>query len=331
MANEPLRSIHIGTGGRGVWPIEIVTADENWQPVALVDVNEAFLERAREKTGLDESACFSSLAEAAKAVEADVALICTPTETHAPFARMGFEAGLHVLVEKGMTTSLDLAKELVKEADENGVKFCVAQNYRYQPIQQTMKKILDEETYGTPAIIDLIHHRYRPNPHTLNYLDAMIWDMSCHHFDNLSFWFGPVQTVIARTFNTPWSKYDYDSGVYAIFEYENEAVCNYGLTHCAQNNLYHLLIQTDKGTLRAYDVNGIEFQPTGGGERETIELVSLPRSEQLVINALRDYIREGIEPGISGRNNLQTLALCQATGDAASLNAPVKVADLLKE
>ena len=110
-----------------------------------------------------------------------LALICTPTATHAPFARMGFEAGLHVLVEKGMTTDFALAKQLVKEGEESGVRFCVAQNYRYQPLQQTIKGILDEGTCGTPAIVDLIHHRYRPDPRTLNYLNAMIWDMSCHH------------------------------------------------------------------------------------------------------------------------------------------------------
>ena len=331
MRDEPLRSIHVGTGGRGVWPIDVVVADPNWEPVALVDVNETFLQNAREKTGLEESACFSSLEDAAKAIDADAALICTPTETHAPFARMGFEAGLHVLVEKGMTTDLALAKQLVKEGEESGVRFCVAQNYRYQPLQQTIKGILDEGTCGTPAIVDLIHHRYRPNPRTLNYLNAMIWDMSCHHFDNLNFWFGPVKTVTARTFNPPWSQYPYDSGVYAILEYQNGMVCNYGLTHCAQNSSYHLRMQMDEGTLRAYDVEGIELQPTASGEPKTIEPLSLPRSEQLVINALSEYIRDEVEPGISGRNNLQTLALCQATCDAASTGATVKMADLLKE
>ena len=331
MRTEPLRSIHVGTGGRGTWPVDVVTADPNWEPVALVDVNESFLENAREKTGLTKSACFSSIEEAAQEVEADAALICTPTETHAPFARMGFDAGLHVLVEKGMTTDFVLAKQLVKEGEERGVRFCVAQNYRYQPLQQTIKQILDEGTCGAPAIVDLIHHRYRPEPRTLNYLNAMIWDMSCHHFDNLNFWFGPVKTVTARTFSTPWSQYSYDSGVYAIFEYENGMVCNYGLTHCAQNSSYHLRMQMERGSLRAYDVEGIELQPTGGGETETIEPLSLPRSEQLVLDALRDYIRNGVEPGISGRNNLQTLALCQATCDAASTGAAVDLAHLLEE
>ena len=331
MRDEPLRSIHVGTGGRGTWPIDVVVADPNWESVALVDVDEIALQSAREKTGLGKSACFSSLEEAAKVVDADAALICTPTATHAPFARMGFEAGLHVLVEKGMTTDLALAKQLVKDGETSGVRFCVAQNYRYQPLQQTIKGILDEGACGTPAIVDLIHHRYRPDPRTLNYLNAMVWDMSCHHFDNLNFWFGPVQTVIARTFNTPWSRYPYDSGVYAIFEYENGMVCNYGVTHCAQNSSYHLRMQMGGGTLRAYDVEGIEFQPTSSGEPETIEPLSLPRSEQLVLDALREYIRDGVEPGISGKNNLQTLALCQATCDAASTGTAVNVADLLEE
>ncbi len=331
MRDEPLRAIHVGTGGRGTWPIDVVTADPNWEPVALVDVNEEFLQNAREKTGLAESACFPSIKEAAKVVEADAALICTPTETHAPFARMGFEAGLHVLVEKGMTTDFALAKQLVKEGEESGIRFCVAQNYRYQPLQQTIKQILDEGTCGAPAIVDLIHHRYRPEPRTLNYLNAMIWDMSCHHFDNLNFWFGPVQKVTARTFNTPWSRYPYDAGVYAILEYESGMICNYGLTHCAQNSSYHLRMQMERGSLRAYDVEGIELQQTGGGEPKIIEPLSLPRSEQLVLDALRDYIREGVEPGISGRNNLQTLALCQGACDAASTGAAVEIAELLEE
>ena len=32
MRDEPLRSIHVGTGGRGVWPIDVVVADPNWEP-----------------------------------------------------------------------------------------------------------------------------------------------------------------------------------------------------------------------------------------------------------------------------------------------------------
>ena len=30
MRDEPLRSIHVGTGGRGTWPIDVVVADPDW-------------------------------------------------------------------------------------------------------------------------------------------------------------------------------------------------------------------------------------------------------------------------------------------------------------
>ncbi|MBC8228654.1 Gfo/Idh/MocA family oxidoreductase [bacterium] len=326
--HEPIKSIHVGVGGRGVWPIDLAADDENWQPVALVDINEEFLRRARERTGLDKSACFSSLEEAARQVEADAAIICTPTVMHAPFAQIGFAAGLAVLVEKGMTTDLGKAKNLVKEAEERGLAFCVAQNYRFQSVEQTVKHHLDDQMYGKPAIVDLFHHRYRPNPRTLNYPNAMVWDMSCHHFDNLIFWLGKAKTVIARTYNPPWSRYEYDSGVTAIIEFESSIICNYCLTHCAQNGFYHLLMQTDAGTLRAYDVSGIEFQPIGK-ERQSIQLLSVPSSEQSVLNAFRDYIRQGIEPGISGRNNLNVMALCQAVCVSAEKGKPVTVAELL--
>ena len=49
MKNEPLRSIHVGTGGRGTWPIDVVIDDSHWEPVGLVDVDETALESAREK------------------------------------------------------------------------------------------------------------------------------------------------------------------------------------------------------------------------------------------------------------------------------------------
>ncbi len=327
--NNVIKSIHVGVAGRGGWPISLATADASWQPVALVDVSAHALENARKVTGLGEESSFGTLEAALEKVDADAVIVCTPTVFHAPVAEVAFAAGLHVLVEKGMTTSLAKAKELVNMAVEKELAFCVAQNYRFQPIQETMKKILDEETYGKPAILDLVHHRHRPNPRTLNYKDAMVWDMSCHHFDNLVFWLGNVKSAIARTYNTPWSKYEHDAGVSAVLEFECGVIGNYCLTHCAQNGFYHLLIQTDAGTLRAYDVQGIQFQAAGGGQSESVELFSVPQSEQSVLNAFRDYILEGKEPGISGRNNLNTLAVCQAVCDAAEEGKPIYVSELL--
>ena len=254
MSDRVLRVIHVGAGGRGRWPLDVVGGDSAYESVALVDVNEEFLAAAREKTGLGESECFSDLAEAARSVEADLAIACTPTVTHAPFARIAFEAGLSVLVEKGMTLDWQLARELVAEADAAGVKFCVSQNYRYFPVEQTMKSILGTEKYGEPAFLDLIHHRHRPNPRTLDYKNAMIWDMSCHHYDNLVYWFGPARSVTARTFGAPWSLYaPHDANVSAVITFESGVNCTYSMSHVGQNGRHLTWIHTD------------EFPGRGGG------------------------------------------------------------------
>lgn len=328
-----LRSIHVGVGRRGRWPVEVAAADPHWEIAALVDLNAEFLAEAQALAGLPGARCFSTLEDALAGVEADAVIICTPTLYHAPLARLAFAAGKHVLVEKGMTTDLATGVELVAGADAAGVRFCVAQNYRFRPVELALETHLKEGRLGLPRVVDLIHHRYRPTPATLNYPGAVLWDMGCHHFDTLIHLFGPVQEVMARTYNPPWSQYAHDSGVSAVMTFENGVVAAYCLTHCAQNHYYHFLMQTDKGTVQLWEqpAKGIEFRAIGsrGDTVEKLPIPVQPRSEQRVLDAFRRYIAEGIEPGLSGRNNLQVLAVSEAMLRSAKTGRAVGVQELL--
>ncbi len=316
--DSPIRTIHVGVGGRGIWPVDLLTDDPRFQPVALVDIVPENLARARERSGLPESACFSDLDEALARVDADALVVCTPTRTHSRFCRAGFAAGKHVLVEKGMTLDWSEANALVREAAEAGVCFCVSQNYRYNVEVQTLKHALGAGRYGEPHLIDLIHHRHRPEPRTLDYPGAVVWDMSCHHFDNLVFLFGPVARATAIMHNAPWSAYQHDAGVSAILEFASGPVCTYETTHQAVVNDYRWILQSERGALRNLGGSAWEWLPRGeirqfapSGPPEPVEAVPPRRSEQGVINDWFRYIRDGVEPGISGRHNLETLAVCE--------------------
>lgn len=185
-----LRTVHVGVGARGTWPVNITGADPKFEPVALVDVNRDALSQAQGQLHLPDNALFDDLETGLDAVEADAVVISTPTVTHARFARLGFAHSKHVLVEKGMTMDWDEARALVAEAERTGVRFCVAQNYRFFANMATIKQLLGTPQHlhypGTIQIVDFIHHRYRPEPRTLNYPYAMVWDMSCHHVDLLA-------------------------------------------------------------------------------------------------------------------------------------------------
>ena len=330
-----MRAIYVGVGGRGLWPLEILGADPRFESVALVDTSDQNLAAAREKTRLGEAACFHTLDAALEAVQADAAVICTPTKTHAALCRLAFSAGKHVLVEKGMTLDWREANALVEAAERAGVVFCVSQNYRYMSELRSLQQALASGEYGTPHLVDLVNHRYRPEPRTLDYPFAVVWDMGCHHFDNLVAAFGPIARVTAVTHNAPWSAYEYDAGVTALLEFESGAVCTYQLTHQATVSDYRFLVQTERGGL-SWDTANRRWLFLPKPDRQLgsnppgipVESVEAQRSEQGVVDDWYHAIIEGEQPGITGRANLETLAVCEMVVRAATEHRPVIRAEL---
>jgi predicted dehydrogenase len=330
-------AVLVGVGGRGRWAVSVLSADPKWEIAALVDPNVDFLREAQASTGLPDSALFDNLGSALATVDADAVIACTPTRTHAPLGRLAFAARKHYLVEKGMTLDWGEANALVAAADAAGVKFCVAQNYRYHPVESAISALLTDSANphypGRIEIADLMHHRYRPNPRTLDYPFAMVWDMSCHHVDLLNAWLGAAKRVTAISSNPTWSKYEFDADIAAIIEYESGAICHYLLTHVATVSDYRLILQGERGALRAFDHPGLRFYPTpeqplGSSEPVQCDVPDQPPSEQGVADAFYNYIVNGIEPGISGRNNLKTLAVCEMLVRSARERRAVEAREL---
>ena len=109
----PVRLIQIGLGGWGRnWVEEVTRETPRIQPVAWVDIDPATRERAVVDLELPEERVFASLEEALARVSADAALVVVPLSAHAPVTRQVLEAGLHVLVEKPFTETLEQARAL---------------------------------------------------------------------------------------------------------------------------------------------------------------------------------------------------------------------------
>ena len=146
-----IRTIHVGAGGRGRWPLNRFRDRTDFEAVALVDVNEENLATARETTGLGEEACFSTPAAALQAVEADAVVVITPPDLHAGQCLEAVRAGKHVLVEKPFTKDLSQARQIVAEASERGLKVAVTQNARYYPPVLTIRRLLQSGELGQPS------------------------------------------------------------------------------------------------------------------------------------------------------------------------------------
>jgi predicted dehydrogenase len=313
-----LKTLHVGVGGRGLWPLEHCTPATGFQSVGLCDTIEQNLVTGRAKTGLPATACFGDLDAMIKTVPADALIICTPTMTHVPFASKAFAAGLAVLTEKGMAPDWSSAVKVVAAAEQAKACFCVAQNYRFRPLERTIHRAVTDATaafhVGEVYWADYIEHRVRPEPRTLSYPFASVWDMSCHHFDNMIAWFGPVESVTGQAAKASWSAYTHPNNTAAMIRFASGLFLLYGHTHDAARAELRIRLHGKRGALFATE-QGVEFnerplQNFGVLPAQPVPIGG-PVGELGVLEAFYRYITDGVEPGISGRNNLEVMALCQ--------------------
>jgi predicted dehydrogenase len=78
----------------------------------------------------------------------DAALICTPNHTHVPLALELIAAGISVLVEKPVSTTIEDGKRLIEAAREKNVKVLVGHHRRFNPYLIAAKKEVDGGRLG---------------------------------------------------------------------------------------------------------------------------------------------------------------------------------------
>lgn len=83
----------------------------------------------------------------------DAAVIATPAPLHVPMARQLVEAGLHVLIEKPLSTSLDGVDALQEAVVRRGVTAAVAYVYRAHPALAAMRDAIRAGRFGEPRQI----------------------------------------------------------------------------------------------------------------------------------------------------------------------------------
>jgi len=78
----------------------------------------------------------------------DAAVVSTPAQTHVPLARKCIEAGLHVLIEKPLSVSMDGIDDLAAEAARADRQVRVAYIYRFLSAIQRARELLLEGCCG---------------------------------------------------------------------------------------------------------------------------------------------------------------------------------------
>lgn len=231
-----MKVIQVGIGGMGSAWLNAVRRSQVVDFAGFVEINPEIVRAQAKAYNLDKARIFDSLPRALEQVKADAVINITPPQFHREVTVMALQAGLPVLQEKPLAGTLEDARAIAAAADDTGVLCSVAQNYRYRPLTQTLKRVLDSGQLGAVAAAAVEFYK---GPHFGGFREEMphplIIDMSIHHFDLMRFFLGSdAKAIQASSWNPPWSWFAGDASASAQIGFANGVQVAYTGSWCSQ-------------------------------------------------------------------------------------------------
>jgi predicted dehydrogenase len=334
--------LHIGLGIRGRHWLEIVRDRSDITSVGCVDPDVAALDWVRTHFPKLRNACYENLAEALARIHAHSAVIASPVSHHGTHCLQALEAGLAILVEKPFTSNMEEALQIVERAERSSKPLVVAQNYRFIPVERTLRQLIRDGRVGTVTSATCLSRRRRPGKGTfLGTMDyPQIVDVGVHHFDSLRSILGlNAVAILCRVNNPPWSDYRHGAITEALIEMETNVSIQYLGTLTSHRDEYSLRIEGDRGVLYT-DRKRVWWRKRGSRFFLPVKKVSVPKGDELpypregttsLLDGLKDAVLNRREPETNARDNLQTLAIVEAGKRSAEESRRILVQEVLHQ
>ncbi|KAH8703791.1 quinate utilization oxidoreductase QutH [Talaromyces proteolyticus] len=137
------------------------------------------------------------------------AIVCTPNHTHVAVAKELISHGIHILLEKPVSDSIESAQDLLSTINERpDVKILVGHHRRFNPYVQTTKTQITTNSLGTLIAVNGLWTLQKSDDYFAPPLGAWRADKSkggvfginlIHDIDLLHFFFGPITRVHAES------------------------------------------------------------------------------------------------------------------------------------
>lgn len=299
---KPLRAAVIGAGYLGNFHAQKYAALEAATLEGVVDIDAERAGTVAQRVGARAFTDYRKLLG-----RIDVASIVVPTEAHYEVAMTCLQAGVHILVEKPVTRTVQEAAELVALAAHKGVVFQVGHLERFNP---AILAVRDQIT--RPLFIESDRLAvFKPRGTDVNVvLDLMIHDIDLI----LSFARSEITDVRASGFPVLTSAVDIAN---ARIEFADGCVADVSASRVSQSSLrklrifqpdQYLSIDCEKFHVRMVRKEGAGFGPDGmpqivAGEQQ------FEKADPLLaeIRSFLGAVREGSPPPVSGEDGRRAL------------------------
>jgi predicted dehydrogenase len=173
-APAALRTAVIGVGYLGKFHAQKFAEIPDADLVAVVDVDIDARERVAKELGVDAIGDYRKLMGAVDAVS-----VVVPTPAHFEIAQAFLDSGIHVLVEKPITETVEQAARLIEIAKQRGVVLQVGHLERFNPAVRALKPLLHN-----PRFVESV----RIAPYNVRGTDVdVVLDLMIHDIDLIQF------------------------------------------------------------------------------------------------------------------------------------------------
>jgi UDP-N-acetylglucosamine 3-dehydrogenase len=145
----------------------------------------------------DADRLYASIHELLEHGKPDFAIVAVPTDEHVVVARTLAAAGVHMLIEKPLASSVAEAKEIIAACELAGVRAAVGHVERFNPALMELRRRTEEGQVGEVFLIGT--ERCGPFPDRVKDV-GVVKDLATHDLDLVG-WLGksPIDVVSAQT------------------------------------------------------------------------------------------------------------------------------------
>jgi scyllo-inositol 2-dehydrogenase (NADP+) len=132
----------------------------------------------------------------------ELVVVAVPNGAHHDVARTALEAGRHVVVDKPFTVTTAEADDLIRLADDRGLRLGVFHQRRWDADQLTIRRCVEEGLVGRVSTFVARFDRFKPGPATRWTEEdepgaGVLYDLGAHLIDQTLHLFGTPETVWA--------------------------------------------------------------------------------------------------------------------------------------
>src|SRR5690554_3026449 len=140
----------IGLGAIGMAHVQAALNAPSADLVAVVDIDPA---RVEEVAATHDCRGFTSIESMVDLMDVDIAIVCTPDQLHVDAVRVVAQAGINILLEKPIATTVEDAREILRIVEEAGVAFTVGHCLRFDPKYVEIQRAIEGGSVGDLATV----------------------------------------------------------------------------------------------------------------------------------------------------------------------------------